>query len=345
MRCRCLGFLSVASAILIAPGCAEPRNGIFTPSAERLAWPAAPESARVEYIGSIEGEWGRRSDRTIGRTLRTAFFGPDATRRFLTPHAVAVHDNGNLVAVADTNAHCVFVFDLAKESYKTVEPGGGTSVGLDTPVGLAWDGDQLFIADAGLAAVVIVRPGSSIEPRTVGGNQLVRPAGITLNPANHLLYVSDSGAHAIVVLTTEGDFIRRFGTRGSSTGELNYPAQIACDSKGNVFVADTLNFRVQRFSAQGDPLGSFGMKGDAGGDFALPKGVAVDRAGNVWVVDAQFENVQGFDGQGRLLLAFGGEGRGAGEFWLPAGAAVDARNRLWVADTYNRRVQVFSIVP
>ena len=112
-----------------------------------------------------------------------------------------------------------------------------------------------------------------------------------------------------------------------------------------LFVADSMNFRIQRFTLDGTPAGSFGRKGDAAGDFALPKGVACDADGQVWVVDAQFENVQGFAPDGQLLLAFGQEGQKPGEFWLPAGVCIDSKRRMWVADTYNRRVQVFEFVP
>jgi DNA-binding beta-propeller fold protein YncE len=254
-----------------------------------------------------------------------------------------MHSEGKLLAVADSNGRSVHVLNLEENAAWTVAVGREVPFSLEVPTGVAWAGDRLCIADGESHQIVIVEP--SRETRVIGRDLLERPAGVAFNRVNDLLYVSDAKAHCIVAMDLQGHVVHRFGSRGAGTGELNAPAQLDCAEDGDVWVADALNFRVQRFSSAGEPLGGFGAKGDAGGDFALPKGVAVDAVGNIWVVDAQFENVQVFDRSGRLLLAFGEEGRNPGEFWLPAGADVDRRNRLWIADSYNRRVQLFEILP
>jgi sugar lactone lactonase YvrE len=323
--------------------CTGPSRGFITAFPQHLVWPDPPDAARLKYVGAVEQSWDDPQKQSLARSVSGLLFGPAAKSGFVTPHAVAVREQGRFLAVADSNARCVHVFDFGSNRYVSIGTGREIAAELLTPVGVTWAADQLCVADAELHAVVVV--GLSGGVRAIGRDQLKRPAGIAYNHSNQLLYVSDAAAHSVIAFTLDGAVVYQFGTRGSATGELNFPAQIVCAANGDVVVADSLNFRIQRFSADGTPLGSFGEKGDARGNLALPKGVAIDQNDHVWVVDAQFENVQTFDREGQLLLAFGGEGHGPGEFWLPAGATVDETNRLWIADTYNRRVQVFQILP
>ncbi|RJP42927.1 MAG: hypothetical protein C4547_00080 [Phycisphaerales bacterium] len=237
----------------------------------------------------------------------------------------------------------------ARWSGSEEESSVGASLPPRCPVGVAWGGDTLAIADANQARVYLVdRSGGDAAgaspPRSFGESVLQRPSGIAFNPTCNRWYVVDAAAHAVFVFERDGRPALSFGRRGPATGEFNYPAQIAVAADGSVAVTDALNFRVQRFTADGAVLGAFGRKGDAAGDFALPKGVAIDGDGNLWVSDAHFENVQAFTPDGQLLMSLGREGAALGQFWLPAGMCIDRQDRLWIADTYNRRVQVFQLV-
>ena len=114
-------------------------------------------------------------------------------------------------------------------------------------------------------------------------------------------------------------------------------------SSGELYVTDSLNFRIEILDETGKPLGSFGRHGDGSGDLAMPKGVAVDRDGAVYVVDSLFDNVQLFNRRGEFLLTVGRRGVDFGEFWLPSGVFINERDEMYVCDTYNRRIQVFRI--
>ncbi|HTT96160.1 MAG TPA: hypothetical protein VMF55_15930 [Solirubrobacterales bacterium] len=76
---------------------------------------------------------------------------------------------------------------------------------------------------------------------------------------------------------------------------------------GDIYVADELNRRMQRFTAWGEFLGAWGSQGAGAGEFNGPQGVAVDSAGNVYVFDRENRRIQKFTPAGQFLLMFGGE--------------------------------------
>ena len=86
---------------------------------------------------------------------------------------------------------------------------------------------------------------------------------------------------------------------------------------GNIYVCDTLNFRVQIFNKDGKFIGKFGKVGNRIGEFSKPKGIAVDSEGHIYVADAMCDVVQVFNKNGELLLVFGGGGSENGKMWLP----------------------------
>src|SRR5262249_17784413 len=69
---------------------------------------------------------------------------------------------------------------------------------------------------------------------------------------------------------------------------------VATDPSGAVYVADTVNNRIQVFAPLGQFRFAFGSAGRGPGQFANPKGVAVDPAGNVYVADSDNDRVEKF---------------------------------------------------
>jgi streptogramin lyase len=116
---------------------------------------------------------------------------------------------------------------------------------------------------------------------------------------------------------------------------------MAFDAEENLYVADTLNHRVQKFTKDGQFLSAFGSHGTASGEFDMPWGVAVDAEGSIYVSDWRNDRVQKFDPEGRFILAFGRSGSGPGELNRPAGLAVDVDGDVYVADRGNNRVLLF----
>ena len=210
------------------------------------------------------------------------------------------------------------------------------------------------------------------------------PGGMAVNEATGDVYVADvhnnDGGNRIQQFTADGDFIRAWGwgvatganvlevctasclpgIAGSGEGQLSLEfansardAQIAIDqSDGSVYIADTLNNRVQKFSAAGAFLAAFGSEGTGDGQFLLPQGIAVDPlSGDVFVGDSatadgslSSNRVQRFSSTGVYEAQVGvlGGGSGEGEFIDPARLGVDSAGRLYVFDRGNGRVQRFT---
>ncbi len=137
-------------------------------------------------------------------------------------------------------------------------------------------------------------------------------------------------------------FFSSFGSAGTGDGQFNHPAGIAIDPKGNIWVVDQSNDRVQKFSAAGEYMSSFGSAGTGDGQFGRPTSIALDPKGNIWVADAGNHRIQKFSENGGFLAKFGSGGSGNGQFNGPEGIAIDPKGDIWVADTYNGRIQKFN---
>ena len=323
----------------LAAGCARPKGVLFEPIDPPRVWPPPPDVPRIRLLGVLSDSRDLKPAQPGAEVLKAALRGPRQPIEFSGPQTVAYRHPG-ILAVADGAGAAVHLLELESRDHRRVTGWDDQRFGL--PMGVAWAGDRLFVADAKRHEVIELDGEGRCRGR-FGGDVLQRPVGIAYVPGRRQLYVVDGGAHRITVFGLDGTLVTTLGRPGLKPGEFNFPTHICCAGE-QLLVADSGNFRVQLLDLDGRCLRTIGQKGDGAGDFALPKGVAFDSEGHLYIVDAQFENVQIFDPEGRLLMAFGEEGRKLGEFWLPAGVAIDEQDRIWVADAGNRRIQVFAFM-
>lgn len=129
------------------------------------------------------------------------------------------------------------------------------------------------------------------------------PHGLFLFPSDAAigpdgtLYVSNTHAYEILVFDTDGELRDAWGTKGSGAGEWEVPVGVTTDAEGNVYVADSANFRVQALGPDGRPV----LVSRAGERWwrttrriYSPTDVAVGPDGSLYVADFAASKIQRF---------------------------------------------------
>ncbi len=143
------------------------------------------------------------------------------------------------------------------------------------------------------------------------------------------------------------------GTGGNA--KFAYPAGVAVDTKGNLFVADTGNHRIRKIDPDGQvtTLAGNGQPGYADGvgaaaQFHFPLGVTVDEDGNVYVADRSNRRIRKIEANGTVSTLAGSgtagvvDGPGAtAQFKSPAGILVDKAGSIYVSDLRSPDVPKF----
>lgn len=300
-----LGMMSVA-------GCAK-RPVERGPA---LMFPAPPERARIQYLGSISSQ----DDLPPVRSGFADFvLGPPASNYPLAK-PIAATLRGSRLYVCDTVVNSVLVYDLESGDVHLLRGNRGAGK-IKQPNNLDFDAEgRLYIADRDRQAVLVYDAEENFVT-ALGHPGECKPVAVAVSGDE--LVVCDRDEHEIEVWNkADGAVKRRFGGLGGEAGQFLIPTQVAVDDAGHVYVTDTGNFRVQKLTLDGQHVATYGGMGRGLGQFAWPKGLDVDSRGRLYVGDSRFANIQIFDDQGRLLLFFGGPGPDGGNLDLPAGVRV-----------------------
>ena len=70
------------------------------------------------------------------------------------------------------------------------------------------------------------------------------------------------------------------------------PADIAFDSKDNIYILDSGNHRIQKFDSDGKYLATFGRQGEGPGEFQYPMSLDIDTEGYLYISDPQNQRIQ-----------------------------------------------------
>ena len=191
------------------------------------------------------------------------------------------------------------------------------------------------------------------------------PRGVAFDSSGNL-YIADEINHRIRMVTSAGTIstVAGNGTAGftgdggaATSAELNYPAGIAVDGSGNLFIADTSNNVIRKRTSSGTistvagTTGS-GYAGDGGvatsAVLSTPAGVAIDASGNLYIADTGNNVIRKVASDGTITTVagnsfggYGGDGGPAVNATLtgPTGVVADAAGNLYIADTRNHVVR------
>lgn len=171
---------------------------------------------------------------------------------------------------------------------------------------------------------------------------------IYLTDDNQVRKLDRTGTLSVLAGTGEPGFADGQGP----AAQFAYPAGVAVDQNGNIYVADTGNHRIRKIDPAGivSTLAGSGQPGFADGvgnlaQFHFPLGIASDDCGNVFVADRSNRRVRKIDPNGVVSTVAGSgvsgcaDGVGtAAQFQSPAGIIVDAGN-LYVSDLRSQLIR------
>ncbi len=116
------------------------------------------------------------------------------------------------------------------------------------------------------------------------------------------------------------------------------PCDVAVGNSGNVYIADSGNNCIQKFSADGNFITKWEV-----GTFGYLLAVAVDKQENVYVANIYGDCIYKYSSDGKdLITKWGTQGNGDGEFIQPTGLAIDNDGNVYVSDRGNSRIQKFT---
>lgn len=285
-------------------------------------------------------------------------FGPAADEQLKSPTSVAVAPNGDVYATDPGRAR-VMVFRSDGTFKKLLHTGaGGTAAGqFIRPESIDVDEDgTVYIADS-WARKIIAFDASGKVVREYPADQQAR--GVAVDAGK--VYMLDIGK--VIVFEEGGKRLSAFGTRGPKPAQIDAYQGIAARG-GRIFVADSFNKRIQRFTEDGKvewtiPNGVAARKAgltESRSDesssatvpdhhWDLPQDLVFDGAGRLLVIDAfNFEIAVVNPDTGKVVRRYGEFGSVDGQMYYPTSIDYDSR-RDWivVADTQNDRVQIVRI--
>ena len=249
------------------------------------------------------------------------------------PHDVVVDDVGVLY-IADTTNHRV------------------RRVGLDGVITtIAGTGVAGFSGDGGQATVA----------------KLKTPKGLSLFEGT--LYIADGNANRIravdlttgIIKTVAGTGVAGFGGDGgaATAAKLYYPQRIDVDPLGRIYVADTNNNRIRRFTPGGTittvaGTGATAFTGEGGqatqAALNRPRGLGLVGTEALYIADSGNHRIRVVDLTTGIITTVAGKAKsgysgddgpaGAAQFKNPRGVTIDSLGNVYVADTLNSAVRI-----
>ena len=265
--------------------------------------------------------------------------GSPLSSKLKKPQSVAVDSAGN-VYIADTDNHRIkkLIWDSGSQTYTSLANFAGTGAAGDTGAG-------------GVA--------TSAKWNT--------PKGVAVDSSGNV-YIADSNSDRIKKVDTSGiiTFIAGTGASGNSgdngpatSAKFNNPEGVAVTSSGEIYVADTSNNRVRKFTEGGNislfaGVGNNGYSGDGGAAISAkiddPNSVAVDSSGNVYISDSLNDRIRKVAIGTNIITTVAGTGTAgysgdsgaatSAMINVPKGIAITPAGNFFIGDSTNNRVRL-----
>ncbi|WP_422446212.1 NHL repeat-containing protein [Thermoanaerobacterium sp. DL9XJH110] len=264
--------LLVLSLFLLPAGCgkrsAEENGGSANPPPARSQTPG--DDGQRGDAGGLPGDGGSLFEGAIYGIKDENLGFPAAASQDSegNTYVLDLYSTGGLVKVFDRQGN--FRFKFAPQESPEAQP-----------VDVAVDGDgHVYVADLGLKAVFKYGQGKLLQK--IQPVEDFHPRSLAVDPEGNLLVLSFDRVYRF----SPGGKVSHFGKSGEAEGEFGAagsefyvgPSGIAADGRGHIYVADTLNNRVQEFDSEGNFVKAFPMGEES------PQDVAVNDRGEIYVI-------------------------------------------------------------
>ena len=310
----------------------------------------SPSQHKISFTAVIRGQHKlhiQHNDSEINGSPFTITVYPDPTQlgtpvRVVTglnrPYGIAINSNGEMI-VSEWRVHRVSVLDSMGKVIQRFGSCGDRPEQMKYPGGVAVDRDDNVYVASDHKLQKFSRDGHLIK--TVGQEgdkegEFNEPVGVRLH--NSHVYVCEKRNHRIQVFDCELNFIRTIGSHGSGIGEFNLPFNLDFDAKGNTYIADFGNNRIQVLNTSDQFIRQFGHEE---GEGRLERPTAVHIIGQfVYVSDSDRHRIAVYETSGQFVTSFGREGKGEGEFDEPRHITSDHNGFIYVCDLWNNRIKI-----
>src|SRR3954471_7386775 len=226
--------------------------------------------------------------------------------------------------------------------------------------------DNIWVVDEGSNMVIKFNPAGRVvlllghRPEVVEGVPqgtepepyiFSRPTDVAWDAAGNIFVSDGYGNSRVVKYDKEGRFLKAVGTKGSAPGQLNLPHTIAADAKGNIYVGDRSNSRIEVFD---NGLEFKAIYDNVGAPWAVcitpgPHQYLYSSNSNPDNNNAQIMAVTGeiykMELDGTIVGKFGKPGKQLGEFGTVHEIDCRNENELLVSEITSWRVQKLSLHP
>ena len=362
------GYKSMTSGVVTVK---QTLNLSGTVTVSPNSWITIGNKLTANYTGgeSVNFQW--KKDGTNTGTGSSSIFTPMEAGQY-TVTVSAVGFNSKTSATVKVMNYTVTTVAGGAFGYAD---GQGTAAKFNSPNGITVDSaGNIYVADYGNNCIrkidntgyVSTLAGSSGSRGSADGQgataQFYNPAGIAVDSVGNI-YVADSEGGCIRKIDSAGYVTTVAGggpgiyADGQGTAAKFYePGDVAVDSAGNIYVADTGNHCIRKIDNTGYVTTFAGTTGvglvDGQGTaarFIFPQGIAMDFAGNIYVAEGSGGNnncIRKISSTGYVTTLAGSTASGfingqgtAAQFNNPAGVTVDSVGNIYVADPGNNCIR------
>ena len=305
----------IAGIGLLLGACAQGPSKL----AESVFYPPLPQQPRVQFLTGIFSELDIGAARES--KFRDFVIGKQPGSIKALGRLVSVEHEPGKIYVVDKSTEQVVILDLELGRFDYLQD--PTGIRMQGPGGIFADSDGYkYVADVDGGKVVAYNERNEFS-RTYTVAAPFKPLDVA-GYKDRLYIANFDGQEVIVMDKATGEVITTIGGVGKDAGAFSRPTHLTVDESGNLYVVDSLNFRIQMFDVDGEYVKELGYYETGPGGLARPKGIDIDRAGHLYSVDAAFDLIQIYDVETTdVLLFFAKRGMGRGSVYMATDISVD----------------------